>query len=94
MASHSVKTINSTEALRLTPNGMHSGMDITLQNVNDAGIIYLGGDDTVSSTNYGYRLQPEQAWSVELPGRDALYAISSVDGMGLACFELSLESQN
>lgn len=94
MANHSIKTINTTESVRLTPNGMHSGMDITIQNVSDSGYIYLGGDDTVTSTSYGYRLSPNQAWSVELPGMDALYAISSVDAMSIAVMELGLESQD
>lgn len=34
MASHSIVTLNNTEATRLTPNGIHSGLDLTIQNYN------------------------------------------------------------
>jgi hypothetical protein len=92
MAQHRVVQLNNTTPVRLTPNGKHGGMDITLQNVNDSGYIYLGGTETLSSTNYGYRILPNHAISFELPGSDALYAIAS-SSMNLAIIETGLESQ-
>jgi hypothetical protein len=68
-------------------------MDITLQNVNDAGYIYIGGNDTVSSANYGFRIMPNHSISFELPSADALYAIGSTT-MNLALMQTGLESQN
>jgi hypothetical protein len=68
-------------------------MDITLQNVNDAGYIYIGGNDTVSSTNYGFRIMPNHSISFELPSADALYAIGS-EAMNLAVMQTGLENQN
>ena len=90
MTSHELKTINTGDAVRLTPNGGHSGMDITLQNVSPAGYIYIGGEG-VTELNYGYRLSPGHAWSVELNGKDALYATASTDGLQLAQLSLNLE---
>lgn len=91
MTQHSLTTLSSSSPTRLTPNGIHSGMDITIQNVNDSGYIYIGGED-LSSTSYGYRIMPNHAISVELNGQSSLYAIASTNNMKLAVLNTSLES--
>ena len=91
MTQHALVTLSNTEATRLTPNGIHSGMDITLQSVNAEAYIYIGGED-VSSINYGYRIAPDNAWSIELPGQNALYAISDTNSSLLAMLQTGLES--
>ena len=91
MTTHSLLTLSNSEAYRLTPLGTHSGMDITIQNVNPSGYIYIGGDNTVSSTNYGFRILPNHSISFELPGKDGLFAISSASGMSLAVIKTNLE---
>lgn len=92
MTQHSLTTLSNTTPTRLTPIGLHSGLDITLQNVNDAGYIYVGGTESTSSTNYGFRIMPNHSISFELPSFDALYAISSNSGMKVAIIQTSLES--
>lgn len=93
MASHQIVALSAGNAVRLTPNGKHGGMDITLQNVNASGYIYIGGDETVTTTNYGFRIMPNHSISFELPSADALYAV--VDGpMNLAVMMTGLENQN
>lgn len=94
MANHEIHTLSNTEATRLVPNGTHSGMDITLQNVNNSGYIYIGADENVSSSSYGYRLTPNNAISFELPGVDSLYAIAETNGMQLARLSTNLEVGN
>lgn len=91
MTQHVLKTLSNTEAVRLTPNGTHAGMDITLQNVNDSGYIYIGGEE-VSSDNYGFRIMPNHSISFELPGNDALYAVASINELKLAVLETGLEA--
>ena len=91
MTTHVVTTLSNISATRLTPNGMHSGMDITLQNVNLSGYIYVGGEG-VTSSDYGFRMMPSHSVSFELPGLNALYAISSENGMKLAIIKIGLES--
>ena len=93
MAQHSIVALTNSTPVRITPNGKHGGMDITLQNINDSGYIYIGGDDTLSSTNYGFRIMPNHSISFELPSFDALYAIGSTS-MNLAVMQTGLESQN
>lgn len=91
MIQHSLVTLNNTNEVRLTPNGVHSGIDITIQNVNSSGYVYIGGQG-VSSTSYGYRILPNHAISFELPGTDAIYAISSAPDMKIAIINTNLES--
>jgi hypothetical protein len=93
MTIHANTTLSNTSATRLTPNGIHSGMDITIQNIHASANVYIGGEG-VTSSNYGYRISPSNAWSIELSGKDALYAISSVNGSQVAVLQTSLESGN
>lgn len=90
MTTHALTQLSNTTATRLTPNGIHSGMDVTLQNVNAEAYIYIGGEG-VDAENYGYRIAPDNAWSVELPGQDALYAISDTNGAYVAMLQMGLE---
>ena len=92
MTAHRIELIGAV-AKRITPNGAHSGMDITIQNVNDSGYIYVGGEG-VSTTNYGFRIMPNHAISFELPGLDALYLIADTADMKAAIITTNLEQQN
>jgi hypothetical protein len=93
MTLHSLTTLSNSSATRLTPNGIHSGMDITIQNIDSSAYVYIGGEG-VDSENFGYRISPDNAWSIELSGRDAIYAISSTEGSVVAILRTSLESGN
>jgi hypothetical protein len=93
MTQHSLTTLSNTSATRLTPNGVHSGLDITIQNTHESAIVYIGGEG-VTSSNYGYRLSAGAAWSIELSGKDAIYAITNTNGSQVAVLQTSLESGN
>jgi hypothetical protein len=69
---------------------MHSGMDITLQNVDATAYVYIGGEG-VTSSNYGYRIAPGHAISWELPEKDSLYAITDTNSSKLAVLKTGLE---
>ena len=94
MAYHELRTLSDTTPSRLTPLGTHSGMDITLQNANDSGYIYVGIDENVTSTSYGFRIMPNHSISFELAGYDPLYAIAETDGLKLAMIQIDLEAQD
>jgi hypothetical protein len=68
-------------------------MDITIQNVHESATVYIGGEG-VTSADYGYRLLAGNAISFELPGRDALYAISGTNGTQVAVLKTNLENGN
>ena len=93
MTTHALISLSSETATRLTPNGLHSGMDITIQNVHESAYAYIGGED-VTTSDYGFRLAPSSAISFELPGRDALYAISDTDESQVAVLKTNLETGN
>jgi hypothetical protein len=93
MTTHTLQTVSDDAAIRITPNGTHSGMDITIQNVTPSGNIYVGGEG-VSTTNYGYKLMPNHAISFELPGPDALYLIADNADSEAAIIQTGLESQD
>ena len=91
MTENARQALSHTAPLRLTPNGTHSGLDFTIQNCNDTGYIYLGGSDSLTSTNYGFRILPNHSISFELPGQDAIYALASTSGMSVSTISTSLE---
>ncbi len=89
MTTHNLYTVGTSQ-VHITPNGTHSGMDITIQNVNASGYIYVGGEN-VSDSNYGYRILPNHAISFELSGQDDLYVIASAPNMKAAVINMNLE---
>ena len=93
MTTHALTTLSSSTATLLTPNGVHSGMDITIQNLHASAYVYIGGEG-VTSSSYGYRLSPGSAISFELPGKDALYAITGTNGSQVAVIKTNLDSGN
>jgi len=90
MTLHAHTTLSNTTATRLSPNGLHSGMDITIQNIHESAYVYVGGEG-VTASDYGYRIAPGEAFSIELPGQDALYAISTVNSSKVAILQTGLE---
>lgn len=90
MTQHSIVTLSSTSATRLTAIGMHSGMDITIQNVHAEAYVYIGAEG-VTTSSYGYRISPNNAIAFELAERDALYAISDTNGSSIAIIKVGLE---
>jgi hypothetical protein len=91
MTTHALTTLSSSTAILLTPPGVHSGMDITIQNIHASAYVYIGGEG-VTTSSYGYRLNPGSAISFELPGKDALYAITDTNNSQIAIIKTNLES--
>ena len=90
MSTHQIFTLSSTEASRLSPNGVHSGLDFTVQNISDTAYVYIGGSE-VTTTNFGYRIAPGTAISVELAPKDAIYAITDTNESEIAVLSIGLE---
>jgi hypothetical protein len=89
MTTHAIFTLNSTTPVNLTP-GLTSGWDITIQNLGSIGYVYLGSNN-VSTTNYGYRIKPGEAFSLEIPGKDKIYAVSEESTAQVAVLKFALE---
>ena len=91
MTAHAIVTLNDTTPTQVSPNGTHSGIDITIQNINESGFVYVGGAE-VSTSSYRYRIAPESAISFELPGHDALFLIASANDLQAAVITMGLEA--
>jgi hypothetical protein len=74
----------------LSPPGTHSGVDITVQNINGSGYVFVGASD-LTTGNYGFRIDPSHAISVELNGKDGLYAVGSTSGLSASVLMTNLE---
>jgi hypothetical protein len=93
MTQHNRILLSDTTATRLTPNGTHSGMDITVQNPNLTGYIYIGSEG-VNASSYGFLIFPKNSFSIELSGKDSLYAIADTDDLPVVILRTNLESGN
>lgn len=89
MTTHNLYTVSNVTATNITP-GLDRGFDITIQNVNNNGFIYVGGEG-VTAEDYGFRILPNNAWSVEVPEIDDLYIIASDNNLKAAVLRLNLE---
>jgi len=88
---HELVTLSNSTATELTPPGkVHSGLDLTVQNVDETAVVYIGAAG-VTSTDYGFKIQPGVAFSVELNPRDQLFAISGTNGSKVALLRVLLE---
>jgi hypothetical protein len=90
MTTHLTTTLYSSSATLVSPLGIHSGVDITIQNLDSEAYVYIGGEG-VTTSNFGYRVAPDTAVSFELPGKDALYAVTSSNGSQVAILKTGLE---
>jgi hypothetical protein len=91
MTQHSRILLSDTTATRLTPNGTHSGIDVTIQNPNETGNIYIGAAG-VNASSFGFLIFPKNGISIELSGKDAIYAIADTDDLPVVVLQTSLES--
>ena len=89
MTTHSIVELNNSTPILVSPNPVHSGCDLTIQNINDSGYVYVGGAG-VTTTSYGYRISPNTAISFELAGHDAIYLIGSTT-LDAAVLKMGLE---
>ena len=93
MTTHSIVTLSNTDPTEISPNGTHSGLDITIQNINESGFVYVGGAG-VTTSSYGYRIAPSSAISFELSGKDDLFLVASANDLEAAVITMGLEVGN
>lgn len=87
---HELLTLSDSTATELTPGARHSGLDLTIQNVDDTAIVYIGGS-SVTASDYGFKLTPGAGFSIELNPNDRLYAISDTNNSNAALLRALLE---
>lgn len=88
MIRHNLVNISSTEAVNLDiSETVKSSFTLIIQNINTTGYIYIGNSG-VTSSNYGFRISPNQAFTIELPSSINLYAIASDINLQAAVMEI------
>lgn len=90
MTTHGLTTLSDSTDTRLSPAGTHSGLDITIQNVDATATVYIGGEG-VTASDYGFKITAGAAWSVELPPKDEIHAITDTNGSKVAVLYTGLE---
>ena len=90
MTTHGLTTLSDSTDTRLSPAGTHSGLDITIQNVDATATVYIGGEG-VTASNYGFKITAGAAWSIELPPKDEIHAITDTNGSKVAVLYTGLE---
>lgn len=90
---HGLVTVNSTTPTQLIiddTDTVHYFGSLSIQNVDEEATVYLG-DSTVTTSDYGYRLLPGNAFFVErVPRYHGLYAVSSAASSQVAVLRVSL----
>lgn len=87
---HDLLTLSDSTATELTPGARHSGLDLTIQNVDASAVVYIGGEG-VTASDYGFKLVAGAGFSIELNPNDRLYAISDTNGSNAALLRALLE---
>lgn len=88
MIKHNLVNISNVSATTLDiSENIKSSFTLIVQNVNPTGYLYLGNSG-ITSTNYGFRVSPNQAFTIELPSSVNLYSLASDAGMQAAVMEI------
>lgn len=77
---HQLITLSSTATILSIPslNEIENSRQlvISVQNLDSQAYVYLG-DSTVTSSSYGYRIDPGQTFTADLRPSEELYAVGS-----------------
>lgn len=71
-------TLNSTPVEASVDGEIDARNSICIQNTSLSKFVYVGGS-SVSATNYGYRLSPNQAITMDLDPYDKIYVMGDTD---------------
>lgn len=78
--SHNLVTLNtSTPQILTIPFAQEApysqSLSVAIQNLHATHFVYLG-DSTVSTTSYGFRIDPGQTWTADLHPEDEMWAVT------------------
>lgn len=78
--SHSLVTLNQTAQILTVSESEEVAysreLTISIQNLDTQKYVYLGSS-SVTTSSYGYRIDPGQTWVADLNPRDEVYAVTS-----------------
>lgn len=89
MIKHALVSVSDTNPTLVDiSENIRSSFTLIVQNVSADGYVYLGSD-SVSETNYGFRISPNQAFTIEMASSQRMYAIASTSGVQVCVMEIS-----
>lgn len=81
-------TVGTANAVKIVPaNQMEQNALVHNNSTGDA-VIYIGGDNTVTSGN-GTLIEAEERISIDLGSSDEVWAIASADGINVRVFRVT-----
>ena len=91
--SHALITLNvSTPTILTVPTASEqnysASLSISIQNLHSTHFVYLG-DPSVSTTSYGFRIDPGQTWTADLMANEDLYAVTDTGTTQVAVIKLA-----
>lgn len=90
MTGQGLIALNQNTPTRISNRSVHSGEDLTIQNLSATAYVYIGNEN-VSTTNYGFRINPDTSFSIELPPQNEIWAVTSSNGSQVAVLAFNLE---
>ena len=91
--SHALITVNpSTASIITTPASDEiqyaKSMTVSVQNLHTTHFVYLGSS-TVSTSSYGFRIDPGQTWTSDLLPTEDLYAVTDTGTTQIAVIRIA-----
>ena len=87
MIRHNLVTMSTTTPTELSiEDKINGACTLVVENVDATAYVYLGNEG-VTSSNYGFLLYPQQAFTIELRPSDKIYAIGNSASI-VACMSI------
>lgn len=87
MIRHQIKTLSTTIPTEVTiEDSVNSVCTLIIENIDLSTNVYIG-NESVSSSNYGFCIYPKQAFTIELRPFDRIYAIGEA-ATNIACMSV------
>mgnify|MGYP006269592995 CR=1 FL=1 len=89
--THSLITLNQTAQI-LTDTALQEipyeqELVISIQNLDSSHYVFLG-DSTVTTSSYGFRIDPDQTFTIVLSAKDEIYAVTDVGNTQIAILKV------
>ena len=90
--SHTLVTLNQTAQILTIPAVSEAPyadeLVISIQNLHSSHFVFLG-DSTVTTSSYGFRIDPAQTFTIVLSPFDELYAVTDTGTTQVAIIKVS-----
>lgn len=90
--THQLITLNQTAQLLTIPAASEAPyaqeLIVSIQNLHSSHFVFLG-DSTVTTSSYGFRIDPDQTFTIVLSPNDELYAVTDTGTSQVAIIKVA-----